>query len=87
MTTSADGDVRAPLEVELRGRLQPAAAAVPRDGIVVAALCEPAGLTLSLAAPGVTSPPTRRVVLGTLRADARPRAVALTIAELIRAQR
>jgi hypothetical protein len=82
-----DGDVRPPLTVELRERLLAEGAPLPPDVVTVSAICKGADVVLTASRPGFVSPPLRHIPLSNVQDAARPRAVALTIAELVRAVR
>jgi hypothetical protein len=80
----SDGDVRGPLRVELRDQLLEGSAPTPATAAVVAVTCSHTDLLLSVAMAGRTSPPVRRLALGEVRPEVRPRAIALSIVELLR---
>ena len=79
-----DADLRAALRVELHGRLLDVAAPPTPDFVLVSVSCVGEALTLLAVRQGAGSPARRDVPLGGLAPEARPRAIALAIAELLR---
>ena len=79
-----DPEVRPALAVELRGRLLDEAGPVPSGVVAVSASCRGSDLILAAASPGRVGPPLRLLSLAGVAENARPRAVALAMAELVR---
>lgn len=79
----SDADVRTALGVEIRARLL-GAGAVPTDFLLVSVSCTAEKVDLLAVRQGAGSPVRREVPLADLAADARPRAIAVAIAELLR---
>jgi hypothetical protein len=82
-----DDDVRPPLTVELRERLLPASAPFSDDAVAVWTTCDGAEVVLRASRPGFVSPRVRHLPVSSVQGAARARAVALTIAEMVRAVR
>jgi hypothetical protein len=79
-----DADVRAALQVELRDRLIPETAPSPPDFALVSVACAGSDADLLIVRQATGTPVRRRVPLGEVVPDARPRAVAIAVAELLR---
>ena len=79
-----DPAVRAALRVEIRDRLISEAAPAPADFTLVSVACAGQDAELLVVRQGTGVPVRRRVPLVAVVPDARPRAVALAIAELLR---
>ncbi len=80
----SDADVRAALGVEIRGRLLGVGVVPATDFLVVSVSCTAENVDLLAVRQGAGSPVRREVPMVGLAADARPRAVAVAIAELLR---
>jgi hypothetical protein len=79
-----DADVRAALRVELRDRLVAETAPAPPDFALVSVACAGDDADLMIVHQGSGAPVRRRVPLSAAAPAARPRTVALAIAELLR---
>jgi hypothetical protein len=79
-----DADVRPALAVEMRGRLLDEMGPIPSGAVTVSVSCRGADVILAAASPGQIGPPLRFLELSVVAASARPRTVALAIAELVR---
>lgn len=82
--TLSDGNIRTALKVELRERLLDEAAAPPGDFVLISVSCESEHANLLAVRQGAGTPVRRMVVLDGVAPEARPRATALAIAELLR---
>jgi hypothetical protein len=80
----SDDNVRAALKVELRERLLDEAVPPPDDFVLVSVSCESDHANLLAVRHGAGAPVRRLVVLDGVAMEARPRATALAIAELLR---
>ncbi|HEY5091084.1 MAG TPA: hypothetical protein VIK30_13990 [Polyangia bacterium] len=82
--TLSDADVRAALGVEIRARLLGVGVAPATDFLLVSVSCTAEKVDLLAVRQGAGSPVRREVPVAGLAADARPRAIAVAIAELLR---
>jgi len=80
----SDVDVRGALKVELRGRLLADDARSPEDFVLVSVSCAGEKVSLLAVRQGAGTPARREVPTASLAAEARPRAIAIAIAELLR---
>lgn len=80
----SDDNVRTALKVELRERLLDEAAAPPEDFVLISVACESDHANLLAVRQGAGTPVRRMVVLDGVAPEARTRATALAIAELLR---
>ncbi|MFL5307976.1 MAG: hypothetical protein ACJ8F1_22355, partial [Polyangia bacterium] len=79
-----DANVRAALRVEIRDRLVPETAPAPGDFALVSVACAGDDAELLIVRQAAGSPVRRLVPLRDVAPDARPRAVAIAVAELLR---
>lgn len=80
----SDADVRAALGVEIRARLLAVNAQPATDFLLVSVSCTVESVDILAVRQGAGSPVRREVPMTGLAADARPRAIAVAIAELLR---
>lgn len=80
----SDANVRAALQVEIRERLVPEVAPAPPDFALVSVTCAGEDAELLVVRQGTGTPVRRLVPLADVAPDARPRAVAIAAAELLR---
>jgi hypothetical protein len=82
--TLSDDNIRTALKVELRDRLLDEAATPPEDFVLISVSCESDHANLLAVRQGAGTPVRRLVMLDGVAPEARPRATALAIAELLR---